>query len=370
MRTPHRVLAVVLAAGLVAAACGSDSDDTTADTTADTESTEAPTTEPTTEPATTEAPTTEPASEIGTVTVYSGRGEDLVGPLLELFEQETGIDTEVRYGDSAEMLLLIQEEGDNSPADVYYSQGAGFLGELSSTGAFMTLPDELLEQVPPALRSPNDDWVGLSGRARTVLYNTDELTEDDLPDAIADFTDPQWQGRIGYAPTNASFQDFVTALRFLEGEDAARSWLEGIVANGVPYEGNTAIVEAVAAGEVSVGLTNHYYLYRYLAEDPDYPAANKFFPAEDPGSLVNIAGAGVLGTTDEEAGALALIEFLLSPTAQEYFATETFEIPVIEGVQVPEGLPTVDSVNLPEFDLNRLLDLQGTVDLLIEVGAL
>jgi iron(III) transport system substrate-binding protein len=376
MRTPHRVLAVVLAAGLVAAACGSDSDDTTADTTADTESTEAPTTEaptteaPTTEPATTEAPTTEPASEIGTVTVYSGRGEDLVGPLLELFEQETGIDTEVRYGDSAEMLLLIQEEGDNSPADVYYSQGAGFLGELSSTGAFMTLPDELLEQVPPALRSPNDDWVGLSGRARTVLYNTDELTEDDLPDAIADFTDPQWQGRIGYAPTNASFQDFVTALRFLEGEDAARSWLEGIVANGVPYEGNTAIVEAVAAGEVSVGLTNHYYLYRYLAEDPDYPAANKFFPAQDPGSLVNIAGAGVLGTTDEEAGALALIEFLLSPTAQEYFATETFEIPVIEGVQVPEGLPTVDSVNLPEFDLNRLLDLQGTVDLLIEVGAL
>jgi iron(III) transport system substrate-binding protein len=356
MRTPSRVLAVLVTAGLVAAACGSDSDDTTADTTTDTESTD--------------APTTEPASEIGTVTVYSGRGEDLVGPLLELFEQETGIDTEVRYGDSAEMLLLIQEEGNNSPADVYYSQGAGFLGNLSSTGTLLMLPDELLEQVPPALRSPNNDWVGLSGRARTVLYNTDELTEDDVPDSIADFTDPQWQGRVGYAPTNASFQDFVTALRFLEGEDAARAWLEGIVANGVRYEGNTAIVEAVAAGEVSVGLTNHYYLYRYLAENPDYPAANKFLPAADPGSLVNIAGAGVLATSDEQAGALALIEFLLSPTAQEYFATETFEIPVVAGVEVPEGLPTVASVNVPEFDLNRLLDLQGTVDLLIEVGAL
>jgi iron(III) transport system substrate-binding protein len=369
MRTPHRVVAVLLATGLVAAACGSDSDDTTADTGAET--TDAPTTDaPTTDAPTTRRPATEPAEEIGTVTVYSGRGEDLVGPLLDLFEQETGIDAEVRYGDSAEMLLLIQEEGDNSPADVYYSQGAGFLGELSSTGALMTLPDELLEQVPPTLRSPSDDWVGLSGRARTVVYNTDELTEDEVPDSILAFTDPEWEGRVGYAPTNASFQDFVTALRFLEGEETTRSWLEGLVANGVPYENNTAIVEAVAAGEVSVGLVNHYYLYRFLAEDPDYPAANKFFPADDPGSLVNIAGAGVLETTDEEAGALALIEFLLSPTAQAYFATETFEIPVVEGAEVPEGLPTIDSVNLPEFDLNQLLDLQGTVDLLIEVGAL
>ena len=142
------------------------------------------------------------------------------------------------------------------------------------------------------------------------------------------------------------------------------------MANAVPYENNTAVVEAVAAGEVSVGFVNHYYLYRFLAENPDYPAANKFYAADDPGSLVNIAGAGVLATTDEEAGALALIEFLLSPTAQAYFATETFEIPVTEDVEIPEGVPTLDSVNLPEFDLNQLLDLQGTVDLLIEVGAL
>jgi iron(III) transport system substrate-binding protein len=358
MRPTPRLLVAVLALTLVAAACGSDSDDPATDDTAGA-ATE-----------TTGSTATDGSSDIGTVTVYSGRGEDLVGPLLEVFETETGIDTEVRYGDSAEMLLLIQEEGDNSPADVYYSQGAGYLGELSANDALLTLPDDLLEQVPPALRSPNDDWVGLSGRARTVVYNTDELTEDDVPDSILEFTDPEWEGRIGYAPTNASFQDFVTALRYLEGEDATRAWLEGIVANAVPYENNTAIVEAVAAGEVSVGFVNHYYLYRFLAEDPNYPAANKFYAADDPGSLVNIAGAGVLTTTDEEAGALALIEFLLSPTAQAYFATETFEIPVTDDVEVAEGVPTLDSVNLPEFDLNQLLDLQGTVDLLIEVGAL
>jgi iron(III) transport system substrate-binding protein len=377
MRTPHRFLAAALALGLVTAACGSDADDTASDdTTADAAG---DTTADTTNAATTEAPvtdttdaadTTEPASDIGTVTVYSGRGEDLVGPLLELFEEETGIDTEVRYGDSAEMLLLIQEEGDNSPADVYYSQGAGFLGELSSTGALTTLPDDVVEPVPAALRSPDNDWVGLSGRARTVVYNTDELSEDDVPDSILDFTDAEWQGRIGYAPTNASFQDFVTAMRFLEGEEETRAWLEGVVANAVPYENNTAIVEAVAAGEVSVGLVNHYYLYRFLAEDPDYPAANKFYSDGDPGALINIAGAGVLATTDEEEGALALMEFLLSPTAQTYFSTETFEIPVTDDAEPSVELPALDTLSLPEFDLNQLLDLQGTVDLLIEVGAL
>lgn len=346
-RTTRRLAATGLAAVLALAACGGDDDASDASD----ESTDEPTE--------------------GAVTVYSGRGEDLVGPLLDQFEEATGIETDVRYGNSAEMLLLIQEEGDNSPADVYYSQGAGFLGELSSTDALMELPASVLDLVPASLRSPADDWVGLSGRARTVVYNTDELAEDDLPDSILDFTDPAWSGRIGWAPTNASFQDFVTALRALEGEDAARAWLEGIMANGaVEYENNIAVVEAVAAGEVSVGFVNHYYLYRFLAEDADYPAANKFYTGGDPGALINIAGAGVLANTDVPDAALELMEYLLSPDAQRYFAEQTYEIPVVEGVEPPVELPSLDSLTLPEFDLNLLLDLQGTVDLLTDVGAL
>ena len=357
MRSPHRGVGRLVASGLVlalvAAACGAGDDD------ADPPE------------ATDPAGATDPPAVEGTVTVYSGRGEDLVGPLLEQFEAATGIDTEVRYGNSAEMLLLIQEEGDNSPADVYYSQGAGFLGELSTTDGLMPLPESVLELVPASLRSPADDWVGLSGRARTVVYNTDELTEADLPDSILDFTDPAWSGRIGWAPTNASLQDFVTALRALEGEDAARAWLEGIMANGaVEYENNTAIVEAVAAGEVSVGFVNHYYLYRFLAEDAAYPAANKFYSDGDPGAFINIAGAGVLATTDVPDASMALMEYLLSADAQRYFAEQTFEIPVAAGVEAPVELPSLDSLTLPEFDLNLLLDLQGTVDLLTEVGAL
>lgn len=358
-RRPVRLAAALVAAGLLVSACGGDdsSDASTADESTGESGTAVPA------DGTTDAP--------GPLTIYSGRGEDLVGPLIEQFEAATGIDAEVRYGDSAEMLLLIQEEGDNSPADVYYSQGAGFLGELSTQGALAELPNEVLSAVPEALRSPESDWVGLSGRARVVVYNTDELTEDDLPDSILDFTDPAWSGRIGWAPTNASFQDFVTALRAIEGEDAAKAWLEGIIANGaVPYENNTAVVEAVAAGEVEVGFVNHYYLYRFLTEDPNYPAANKFYSDGDPGALINIAGAGILETSDQPRAAQALMEYLLSPEAQSYFAEQTYEIPVVDGVEPPVELPSLDTLTLPDFDLNVLLDLQGTVDLMTEVGAL
>lgn len=384
-RTPERPVRASLIGALavslaLVAACGDDDDATdTADTTEGSDPGASPTTEPigpTDAPASTDATTEAPGSDDesgagGTLTVYSGRGEDLVGPLIEQFTEATGIETEVRYGDSAEMLLLIQEEGDNSPADVYYSQGAGFLGTLSTDGGLEPLDEALLEQVPAGLRSPDGDWVGLSGRARTVVYNTDELAEDEIPDSILDFTDSEWDGRIGFAPTNASFQDFITALRALEGEDAAREWLEGILANAaVPYENNTAVVEAVAAGEVSVGFVNHYYLYRFLAEDPEFPVANKFYSDGDPGALINIAGAGVLAGTEQPEEAHAFIEYALSVEAQEYFAQQTFEIPVIDGAEPPVELPALDSLTLPEFDLNLLLDLQGTVDLLTDVGAL
>ena len=310
--------------------------------------------------------------ENASLVIYSGRGEDLVQPIIDRFEEVSGITVEVRYGNSAEMLLLIQEEGDNTPADVYYSQGAGFLGTLSDDGGLAELPDDVLDRVvDPELRSPDGDWVGLTGRARVVVYNTDVLSEDDIPDSLLDFTDPEWSGRIGWAPTNASFQDHVTALRFLLGEDGAREWLEGIMANDpVVFENNSAILQGVADGEVEVGLTNHYYLYRNLAEDPDFPVANKFFSDGDPGALVNIAGAGVLATSDQQDAAVELIRFLLSAEAQQMFADANYELPVVDDVEPHADLPRVDSLVLPVFDLNLLLDLEGTVDLLIDVGAL
>jgi iron(III) transport system substrate-binding protein len=321
-----------------------------------------------------QAGATQPAgspSEAGPITVYSGRSEELVGPLLEQFTDATGIEVEARYGDTAEMANLILTEGANSPADVFFAQDAGALGAVADAGLLTALPTEILERVDERFRSPSGEWVGISGRARVVAYNTDVLTEADLPDSIFGFTDPAWSGRIGWAPTNGSFQAFVTALRVLEGEDRAREWLEGIQANGPNvYDSNSAALEAVAAGEIDVAFINHYYLHQRLAEDPDTTAANYFLTDGDPGALVNVAGAGILGTAPNPEGADALVDYLLGPDAQAYFAAETFEYPLIDGVEHDPGLPSLDEIGTPEIDLSDLSDLEGTLELLQEVGIL
>ena len=303
--------------------------------------------------------------------VYSGRTEELVGPILEQFEEEAGIEVEVRYGDTAEMANLILTEGDNSPADVFFAQDAGALGALAEEGKLAPLPEEVLGAVDERFRSPAGEWVGISGRSRVVAYNTDNVSEEELPDTIFGFTEPEWSGRIGWAPTNGSFQSFVTALRVIEGEDRAREWLEGIQANEPRvYEGNNPALDAVIAGEVDVAFVNHYYLMQRLDEDPDVPAANDFLTDGDPGALVNVAGVGILTTSDQSEAARTLVEFLLSEEAQAYFAAETKEYPLVDGVEADPALPALAEIGTPEIDLSDLSDLEGTLQLLQDVGIL
>jgi len=317
----------------------------------------------------------QPAASIDTETdalvVYSGRSEELVGPILEQFEDETGTDVEVRYGDTAEMANLILTEGENSPADVFFAQDAGALGAVAGEGMLAALPDEVLGQVEPRFRSPTGEWVGISGRSRVVAYNTDNVSEDELPDTIFGFTEPEWSGRIGWAPTNGSFQAFVTALRVIEGDDRAREWLEGIQANEPSvYEGNNPALDAVISGEIDVAFINHYYLMQRLAEDPDVPAANYFLTDGDPGALVNVAGAGILATSDDTDAAQAFVEFLLAPEAQAYFADETKEYPLVDGAEPDPALPPLAEIGTPDIDLSDLSDLEGTLELLQDVGIL
>jgi iron(III) transport system substrate-binding protein len=306
------------------------------------------------------------------LTIYSGRSEELVAPVIEQFTEATGIEAEVRYGDTAEQAATILEEGTNSPADVFFAQDAGALGAVAAEASTATLPQELLDRVDQRFRSPDGHWVGVSGRARVVVYSTERVQESDLPDSILDFTDPAWKGRLGWAPTNGSFQAFVTALRVTEGEEAARAWLEGIQENEPEvFEGNLPIVEAVAAGDIDAGFVNHYYLLGQLAEQgDDYPAANHFLSGGDPGALVNVAGVTILATTDQPSGANEFVDYLLSPEAQEYFATETYEYPLIEGVTPDPQLPPLAEIESPDIDLSDLQDLEGTLDLLADVGVL
>lgn len=306
------------------------------------------------------------------LTIYSGRNEELIGDLLEKFSDETGIELDVRYGDTAELASTIREEGDNSPADVFFSQDGGALGALQKDGRLEKLPAADLDRVPARYRSTLGDWVGTSGRSRVIAYDKREYRDDEVPDSVFELVEPQWKGKVSWAPTNASFQSFVTAMRKLRGDDETEAWLKAMKANDVKsYENNIAQRDAIKAGEIDLSLLNHYYVLEAIAEEgAGYPVGLHFLPASDPGSLVNVAGVGILKTTDHRADARKLVSFLLSPEAQTYFADETKEYPLVAGSTALSGVPPLDELTAAKVDLADLDDLQGTLELLEMAGVL
>jgi iron(III) transport system substrate-binding protein len=305
-------------------------------------------------------------SSTSSITVYSGRGEDLIQPVFDLFEERTGISVNVRYGGSSEMALLIDTEGDRSPADVFISQSPGAVGFLEQQGRLVSLSEPTLSRVSEEFAASDGRWIGITGRVRVLVYNTDNVDPADLPSSVLDLVSSDFAGRVGVAPNNGSFQDFVTALRSQLGDDATLSWLEGMASNESPnYPKNSAIVDAVARGEVDMGLVNHYYLVEALEEDPSLPAANHVFPEGDLGSLLIVSAAAVLDSSDDPAAAESLIEFLLSDEAQELSANAEKEYPLVAGVAQPEGLVPLADLAAAVIDLNVLAGgLAGTQELI------
>lgn len=305
-----------------------------------------------------------------TLTVYSGRNEKLVGPLFKKFTEKTGIQVKVRYGETPQLAATLLEEGAKTPADVFFAQDAGGLGALANAGRLQQLPKETLDKVDARFRSPAGLWVGTSGRARTVAYNTKKVKAEELPRSILDFTDPKWKGRLGWAPTNASFQAFVTTLRLMKGDEAATQWLKAMKANNPRvYKNNAAIIEALARGEIDAGFVNHYYLFA-AKKKGELPVANHFVEAGDPGALVNVAGVGILKESKKADAARKLAAYLLESDAQAYFSQETFEFPLVSGVKPNAALPELAKVGSPQLDLSKLDDLRGTVKLLQDTGVL
>ena len=303
--------------------------------------------------------------------IYSGRSQSLIEPILNLFSEDTGIHIEVRYANTSELTATILEEGTASPADVFIAQDAGALGALAYGEMLAPLPTDILERVGSRFQSPDGFWVGVSGRARVLVYNTELVAPAELPDSILDLTGEEWRGRVGWAPTNASFQANITAMRLLLGEEATEAWLRGMIANDVSvYPKNTPIVQAAIDGEIAVGLVNHYYLFRFLAENPDIDATLHFFPNGDAGSLINVAGAAILNTSSRQGLAQRFILYLLGAGAQRYFAEETFEYPLVVGVDPSVNIPALTEIAAPDIDLSDLADLEGTVRLLTDVGTL
>ncbi len=306
----------------------------------------------------------ESADGPSSVTLYSGRSEDLVGPLIEQFEAATGIEVEVRYGGNAELALLIETEGERSPADVFLASSPGAVGFLAERDLLQPLGEELTAQGPSG---PSGLWVAISGRQRVLVYNSELLDEADLPDTVAEVVADGMQGRVGIAPTNGSFQDFVTLLRLEIGDVAALEWLTALHDGGAPvFEGNSAIVQAVARGEIEMGLVNHYYNLRLLAEDPSAVSRNHVFAEGDPGAVTIVTAAAVPAAGDISA-ATALIDFLLSEGAQRFYAEETQEYPLGVSVADADDLQLLGPIDVGVVD-QLGGGLERTLELIREAG--
>lgn len=315
---------------------------------------------------------TSDSDESDALVLYSGRSESLVAPLIEQISDSTGVDIEVRYASTPEMAAQIAEEGEASPADVFFSQDAGALGALDNAGLLQQLDESVTEAVPAEYRAADGTWVATSLRARVLIYDSATLDEAEVPDTIDAVLAPEWKGRVGYAPTNASFQSFVTALRVDRGDEAAEQWLRDFLANDPQtFENNNALLQAVDAGTVELGLTNHYYWYNSAAERgaENMRARVKYMAQGDPGALVNVAGVAILASTDRPDDARRVVEALLAEPAQTYFVEETSEYPVVPGIATDAaGLPPLDTLGGPDIDLGQLDGLEQTQAMLARVG--
>jgi iron(III) transport system substrate-binding protein len=307
-----------------------------------------------------------------TLTIYAGRSQQLVQPLLEQFSKDTGIAIRVRYGDGTDLALGILEEGANSPADVYYTQDVGALSALKAANRLTALPESTLDKVPAAFRAQDGRWVGITGRARVVVYNTDKIDPKTLPPSILDYTNAQWKDRLGIVPRSDGFPEFVTALRLTRGQEFARAWLTDLKANSPrTYPNNLAALQAVASNEIDVAFLNHYYVYRLLAERGEgFKARNYYFTNGDIGGLFVISGAAILDTAKNRSAAEQFINYMLSAQAQRYFSERTQEYPMVEGIETSANLPALSQLRAPDVDLTELTDLQGSLELMRQTGIL
>jgi iron(III) transport system substrate-binding protein len=304
------------------------------------------------------------------LTIYSGRSEDFIAPFFEQWESETGIKLSVRYADSAELAAQIREEGSNSPADLFLAQDAGSLGAVAREGLFTPLSASVGADIGSSFIAKDRSWIGVTGRVRVYAYNPTLLS--DLPQSITDLTKPIYKSKLGIAPTNASFQAFVTALINAKGEAFTEEWLQALVKNDVQiYPKNSAIVEAVDAGKISIGLVNHYYTWEVSQGlGRAINAKNGFFISGDLGNMINVSGAGILKSSTKYQAAEDLINFLTSKAAQAKFVEDSREYSLIATQLPPQGSPALEAIGSPSVDLENLSDIERTQNLLIKVGLL
>lgn len=324
----------------------------------------------------TAAPTLDELPDLaGSLTIYLGRGEGgRYGELLDHFETELYPDLElsVRRNRSATLAnsIIVEEEGGTTPADLFWSIDAGSLGAVARAGLSARLPPDLVGAVPTQFRDADRRWAGVAGRVRAIPYNADVVDPADVPESVAEVPDSPLAGEMGWAPTYGAFQAFVTAMRLRRGEAATRKWLAGMVEAGTQsYAGEFLVTNAVADGELAAGFANHYYALRLQQAKPEAPL-ELAFTSGDAGSLINVSGALVPASSENQELAANLLRHLHTAEVQQFLADQAYEYPLVDGVDPPGSLPALEELEPPAIDLTRLSDLEATLDLLRAEGVL
>jgi iron(III) transport system substrate-binding protein len=306
------------------------------------------------------------------ITLYSGRIPAAIGPAVDMYEKEEQLDVQVRFAETADLAATLVEEGGASPADVFFAQEPGAIAAVAEAGLLAELPQDIVESVEPRFRDPEGRWVGVTGRARVIAYNRDVVKEADLPSSPFGLTAPEWDGRVGWSPATSSMQEYVTALRAKYGDERTKQWLEEMVDNGaVSFPDNVTIRDAIANGEIDVGLINHYYVAQGIAEGgPDYPVA-VYFPPGGLGSLMLLTSVGVLESSDRKDEAFDFVRSLLGKQSQAFFTSSSKEYPLARAAEADPSLTVpIEKVPASGTDLVDLKELQATIDLMKESGAL
>jgi iron(III) transport system substrate-binding protein len=312
------------------------------------------------------------ASEETTLTIYNAQHENLVKAMLADFTKETGIKLEYRNGEDPELANQIVQEGAASPADVFLTENSPSVDVVDRAGLFAPLEQKALDQVGEQYRPSSGTWVGFAARSTVLAYNPSKIDKAELPKSLLDLADPKWKKQVGIAAGGADFQAIVSAVLALRGEDATRTWLDGLAANAQVYASNTAVMKAVDEGELPVGVIYHYYWYRDRAEHGLVGDDTElhYFKNQDPGAFVSVSGAGVLKSADRPKDAQKLVAYLTSRGAQQKLAgSDALEYAVGNGVASAKALPPLAGLQAPEVDPGTLNGPQVT-QLMQEAGLL
>jgi iron(III) transport system substrate-binding protein len=311
----------------------------------------------------------------GELNLYIGGGEGgiyfrFVELLQEIYPEFT-VRTSGASSSSLAQTVVEEVNSGASQADVFWSIDASSLSYVANNDAYDPLSADAVEPVPSSFRGGDNAWVGVAGRARSIPYNTDQLSESDIPDAVADIPSTDGlAGSMGWAPSYGAFKSFVTAMRLTRGRDATQQWLTSMREAGTQqYPDEFVVSNQIADGTINAGFANHYYALRVKNDRPDAPL-DLAFTSGDAGALVNAAGALKVKGTDKGELVDTFVRHLLSAEAQEFFTTVSFAYPMIPDVAPPGGLPTIDELSPPDIELADLSELEETLDLMRAAGVL